>query len=363
MEAYKMNFKLDEPIRISFHSFTHRENILLKLTRNDLIGYGEAAPFKLITEDTQAEVFEYLRKNKGLVEKELEISEIHEKLPCDSQTSRAAIDFALHDLIGKKQGIPAHKLYSDKFNKVLNSITIFIKDLESTRLEAQRILGAYPDLKIIKIKLSGDEDIERANTIKSCTPSGISFMLDANQAFDDPNNAVTVLNQVCDILGDVILIEEPCPKGDLEKLKHVKENLSVPIIADETCVDINDLRKIIEKDAADGINIKLQKAGGIYPGRLMAELAADHGLKVMVGSMLEGPISIAAGVHFAVCTPNVFVTDLDMDLDLPKHWNYRADFREGSRVPANQPGLGVELDFNTIEKLKKEGRLEFERII
>ena len=94
----------------------------------------------------------------------------------------------------------------------------------------------------------------------------------------------------------------------------------------------------------------------------MAELAAQHGLKVMVGSMLEGPISIAAGVHFACCTPNVIVTDLDMDLELPNHWLCRPEFKDGSRVPEKQPGLGVELDFDKMNQLVKQGALEFHEI-
>jgi L-Ala-D/L-Glu epimerase len=369
VSGYRYEYKLDEPLSISFHTWYYRENVIVKLEYDNYCGYGEAVPFKGITGDSQDEVIEELRSIKeiNLDPQNADFETFHKYLRdigLKSTTLYAAFDFAYHDFLGKMKNIPSYKLYSDTVNHVPNSVTVFLKDsVEETAIEAKRIIKEYPHLKVMKIKLKGKGDIERCKAIKNVVKKDLSFMLDANQGFNDPKEAVETINELSSILGNIVLVEEPCPKGKIEKLKYVKDNIScTKIFADESAVDIDDVKKIIKVEAADGINIKLQKTGGIWPARLIAEECRENGLEVMVGSMLEGPLAIAAGVHFAAATDNVILTDLDMDLDMKKHTGTVIEFNDGTRSPNNFYGLGIEFDKNLIDKLKTNGILRFKEI-
>ncbi len=367
--AHTLNIKLAEPITISFHTWRYIENILVTLRYQGLEGYGEAAPFKPITGDSQAEVIGIL---KGLPALDLDPEKdsperLHGLLDTrvPSQTLKAAIDFAYHDLLGKRKGIPSYQLYANTPACVPNTITLFIKDSPAeVREAAATIYRKYPHLKILKIKLKGRDDFERIQAIQSASPTGMAFTLDANQAFADPREAAHTINRIVGTLRNVILVEEPCPKGDLDKLAYVKENVrDTMVFADESAATIDDAKRVIAAQAAHGINIKLQKAGGIWPGRLIASLCKKANLKVMVGSMLEGPLANMAGVHFAVSTPNVTLSDLDMDLDMPAHVQGMASFQNGVRAPNEKPGFGIIYNQRQMQALMREGELIYERIV
>ncbi|MFH1712202.1 MAG: dipeptide epimerase [Patescibacteria group bacterium] len=368
IEIYKMNFKLAEPIAISFHTFYYRENVLVKLVWNGIEGLGEAAPFKPITGDSQEDVIKSLETLNlaGINPETVTLDDFAAYLDTHikGQTTKCALDFAYHDLVGKIKGVPIYKLYTDSPQLIPNSVTVFIRNPEATKKETQRLLTLYPHLQVLKIKLKGKDDLERVKVIKEACPPDLKFILDANQGFSDPRKAVSDLNAIVAILKNVILIEEPCPKGDLDKLKYVTDHIQgAYIFADESAVDYQDVEKIVKKQAAHGINIKLQKAGGITLGKKLAQLAKKGGLKVMVGSMLEGPVAITCGVHFGVSTENVILTDLDMDLDLPRHQRGEALFQDGQRIPTEFPGHGVTFDEKMIIKLAQTHNLVFERLL
>jgi len=367
--GYRYEYKLEEPLSISFHTWYYRENVIVKLQYKNFSGLGEAAPFKGITGDSQDDVINELKKIIFLdIDPEQDSPEklhilLHE-LNIKPATLYTAFDFAYHDLRSKIKGIPTYRLYSDHINYVPNSVTVFLKDsIEKTIKEAKRIISLYPQLQVMKIKLKGEGDIERCQVIKNVISNNIAFTLDANQCFNDPTLAVKTIKQLNTILGNIILVEEPCPKGDLDKLKYVTNNISETLIfADESAVDINDVRNIIDSKAAHGVNIKLQKTGGIWPAKRIADICEKSGLEVMVGAMLEGPIASAAGVHFAASTDNVILTDLDMDLDMKPHTTAKIDFINGKRIPSELPGLGIGLDMNKINSLCKNGILKLEEI-
>ncbi len=378
LEAWKMNLKLNEPFTISFHTFTHQENILVKLHYGVHTGLGEAAPFKAVTGDSQQEVLGQLRELITPIAQDAPLpdpekrntAEFHQWLDTVrpgnktvTSATRAALDFAWHDLMGKLSDKPVWKLYSRKSSAAPESFTLSIKSPEEMSRKAARIADLYPDLQVLKIKLEGSErDLERAREIRSSMPRPMRFMIDANQGFQNPDEAVRILQEIEQILGEVILVEEPLPKGDLAGMREVKERIGgIQIFADESAAGLDDLRRVIEKDAADGVNIKLQKAGGIWPGRQIADEASKAGLNVMVGCMLEGPLAISAGVHFAVSIPNIVVTDLSADLLTLEHTKRRARFENGRRLPPDAPGLGVVFNEEKLSELAGSGALILEK--
>ena len=133
----------------------------------------------------------------------------------------------------------------------------------------------------MKLKLDGNPemDLKRVLAVAEIFPRGMK--LDPNQAYTDPKVAVETFNTLYEKVGlKVMLIEEPCPKGDLDKLKYVSENSRIPIYADESAGTIEDVKKIIKLNAASGVNLKLPKIGGMSWASQAAKLLKDEGLRV-----------------------------------------------------------------------------------
>lgn len=362
VSAYKYEYKEDPPITITFHTWHHRPNVIVRLNYDGYYGLGESAPLIQITGDDQNSVIDEL-KNLTFIDLDPRINtpqELHcylDELGINSVTLRTAIDFAFHDLRGRILGIPVWKMFSDIITIVPNSVTVYLKEtLEETALEAKRLITKFPHMKVMKIKLSGNGDFERCRVIKEALEGQVlTFSLDANQGYKDPILAVKTLNSIIELLDKVLLIEEPCPKGELDKLKFVKENIRNSLIfADESAVNLEDVMRIISYKAAHGINIKLQKTGGIYPGQQIASLACKSGLKVMVGAMMEGPIGMSAGIHFANNLSGLMLKDLDTDLDMEDHIDGKIPFADGFRIPGKTSGLGTSLNQEKINLLKRK---------
>lgn len=359
----QIDFPKAKPVAISFYTWNIRQSYLLFLEYRGLQGIGEANPFKPITGDSPQELVDEAKKLSCLPlnpERD-DIATLHsflqDRVHCKSL--QAALDGAYHDLIGKIKNVPVYRLYQDHMRCVPNSVTVFLQNtLEETAAEATDIYRRFPDLKILKIKLKGEGDIQRAQAIQSVSPAGMNFVLDANQGFTDPQRAVEVLTEIGKILKDVLVVEEPCPKGDLDKLKFVADHVSnMLVFADESASTLDAVKQVAAKRAAHGVNIKLQKAGGIWPAKQIAGFCTANGLKMMVGAMIEGPVAISQGVHFAVSTDNILFSDLDTDLDLPSYVIGQSPFVNGMREVNERSGLGISVDMQTTGQLQMQNQL------
>lgn len=345
IELVRNFIRLEQPLKISFHTFTHYENYFVRLqTDSGAVGYGEGAPFAPVTGDSFEEALAELRLKSTLFCRPFanlpEISEVLSGIT--ARSLRAALDAALLDAWGKEAGLPVFRLFSETANSAPNSVTVFLSDsVEETKKTAADIFARYPHLRLLKIKLAGQEDLPRCRAIKSLAPAEMRFMLDGNQGFAEPETAIETILTLTNILGDVLLIEEPCRAKDYESMQRIKRCIGIPLFADESCLDADDLPELIKHQACDGINIKLQKCGGILAGLELARRAQSAGLSVMVGSACETALGIAASCHFASAIAGLVASDLDMDLDLPDPFGCRPDFRDGRRVPVPMPGLGL----------------------
>ena len=365
-ELYRFDLTPKSSFAISFDTVSTYHNYLIRLASSDpaVEGWGEGAPFKAITGDSQEEAIAEALELK-------ELPAIGDSTKIDraflgriqSPSLRAAFDFALHDLQGRISGMPVYQLYSTQARLVPNSVTVFLKaNDEETAAETVRIADKYPSLRVLKIKLKGEGDVARCRAIRKVAPQHWSFMLDANQGFPDPLIAADTLREIIAVLGEVILIEEPCPKGSYEKMRTVQERIEVPVFADESCTSLADLERLSQERCVRGINIKLQKTGGIAASRALAMEAERRGLAVMVGQMFEAQLSTSASVHCASTLKNVVVTDLDMDLELPTICEGGSPFANGHRVPGERPGIGCVLNPSALEALQREGSLCYERL-
>jgi len=246
----------------------------------------------------------------------------------ESAATRAALSEAYHDLAGKRFGVPLWKLWGlNAKDAPQSSFTIGIDEPEKMRQKVAEA-AAYP---VLKIKLGTDRDEAILKTIRDATDKPIR--VDANAAWDQAK-ALRMLPILKDY--GVELLEQPLPPQDLDGLAVVSAASDIPVVVDESCLVATDIPKLVGK--ADGINIKLAKCGSLREALRMIATARAHGMKVMVGCMIETSIAITAAAHF---TPLVDFADLDgaaLTVDDP----FAGASIDGGQIRLpDGPGLGV----------------------
>lgn len=170
----------------------------------------------------------------------------------------------------------------------------------------------------------------------------IDLRIDANQGWK-PKEAVKVLREMEDAGLDIDFVEQPVIAHDIDGLKFVTDNVAIPVLADESIFSPMDALNVLERRAADLINIKLMKTGGIYNALKICSLAEIHGVECMIGCMLEAKVSVTAAVHLA-CAKSI-ITKIDLDgpvLCSEDPINGGAVFNESKITLTDKPGLGIE---------------------
>jgi L-alanine-DL-glutamate epimerase-like enolase superfamily enzyme len=246
-------------------------------------------------------------------------------------SARAAVSAALHDLVGKRLGVPLYRMWGlDPAASPPTSFTISIAPDEATLRERVREAAGYPMLKI-KLGSSWDERIVRV--VREMEPGKV-LRVDANAAWT-PKHALRMIPFLQEL--GVEFVEQPLPAHELEGLRFVRERSALPIIADESCLVSTDIPALA--GAVDGINIKLAKCGGLREALRMVATARAHDLSVMCGCMVESSLGITAAAHLA---PLLDYADLD-GAALVTNDPYTGATIEGGvvRLPG-RPGLGVE---------------------
>lgn len=214
-------------------------------------------------------------------------------------SARSAISMALHDLVGKRLGVPVWKLWGlDPTAAPASSFTIGMDELEVMREKVREAAG-YP---ILKIKVGTPRDEAIVAMIREEAPQAV-LRVDANTAW-----GVKEAIRACDMLEayGVEFVEQPLPPADLEGLRLLRRRARLPIVADESCRTSADIPPLV--GAVDGVNIKLAKCGGLREAIRIVHAARAHGMKVMIGCMIESTLGIAAAIQL---TPLVDYVDLD----------------------------------------------------
>ena len=299
-------------------------------------GWGEAAPSKHYgeTADTVASVMPVLapvlRDADGWSLEALE--QAMAKAIRFNASARAAVSAALHDLAGKRLGVPVHRMWGlDPAGSPPTSFTIAIAPDEATLRDRVREAAGYPVLKI-KLGSSWDERIVRL--VREMEP-GKALRVDANAAWT-PKHALTMIPILAEL--GVEFVEQPLPAHDVEGLRFVRERSSLPIIADESCLVSTDIPRLA--GAVDGINIKLAKCGGLREALRMIATARAHDMSVMCGCMVESSLGITAAAQMA---PLLDYADLD-GAELVENDPYVGARIEGGVIALpTGAGLGVEL--------------------
>ena len=298
-------------------------------------GWGEAAPSKFYgeTADTVVQVLPILGKAiEGMDGWSLEAMEhALARAIRFNGSARAGVSAALHDLVGKRLGVPLYRLWGlDPAAAPPSSFTIGIAPDEKTLRERVADAEQYP---VLKLKLGTNWDERIVRLVRELAPKKV-LRVDANAAWT-PKSTLRIVPLLQEL--GVEFVEQPLPPGDIDGLRFVRERSSLPIVADESCLVSSDIPKLA--GVVDGINIKLAKCGGLREALRMIATARAHDMLVMAGCMIESSLGITAASHFA---PLLDCADFDGAALVSNDPYVGATIKGGViRLPEG-PGLGVE---------------------
>lgn len=285
--------KLKHVFTVSSFSRNETPVVLTEIEYGGKVGYGEASLPQYLGE-TQESVMEFLskiefRKFEDPLESECILNYV-DNIEDGNNAAKASVDIALHDLIGKLLEIPLYKYFGlakPKYAYTSYTIGIDRKEIIKTKIDEAK------DFKYLKIKLGTENDKEIVESIRSVTNKPL--YVDVNQGWDDRQEALEMIEWLFE--RNVILIEQPLPKENIDDITWLNEKSPLPIIADESVKRLKDIDKV--KGIYSGINIKLMKSTGLREALLMIGKARDFGLKVMLGCMTETSCSVSAAAHLS----------------------------------------------------------------
>ena len=359
VDIYKLYIPLHEPFVISLGKIENAENIIVVIKTNEGIsGFGECSPYLSINGesiDTCFIVGHYLAKAlkdqdpldlKGCIKK-------MDKTIYGNSSIKSAFDMALHDIASQHAGLPLYEFLGGKIDKPLfTDMTVSIGEPEKMAADALKYKEA--GFTAIKVKLgqSKEKDVERIRSIRLAIGKDIPLRIDANQGWK-VKTAIEILQALEEY--KIQHCEEPIARWKFMKLKKVKDNSPIPIMADETCCDHHDAERLIDLEACDSINIKLGKSGGLYNAIKIIELADKEEMPMQVGGFMESRLGMTASAHLALCSPNIHYCDFDTPL------MFTTDPVQGGivylpngeiKVPT-EPGLGATIDEAWLQKMEK----------
>lgn len=320
VEVIPVSFRLAEGYRIAGHQYPAAENIVVKVDTSDgRTGFGNAAPAPEVTGETPAAALHALQDQllallrmsdagdpDGFARRALETAP-------RAPAARAACEMALLDLVGLRARAPLARVLGMKRERLPTSITLGIDEPQATLERARRHVAA--GFRILKLKVgeNWEDDLVMVRQLRQELGSGVLIRADANQGYseDTARRFLAALPA-----GHLELLEQPTPASDLQAMRRLADAFDLPIMADESVQDAPGARRLVEARAADLVNVKLMKSGGVTEAMEIALTTSRAGIGAMIGCMDESRISMAAALHYGLAAPMVERADLDGHLDL-----------------------------------------------
>lgn len=332
-----LNLTTKHPFGISYGSTSTHTNTLVRLQFEDFEGLGEAAPASYHSEslETVQALLEKWSKQDILGDDPFAIEEISRRLDKDiagNNSAKAAVEMALHDLVGKITGQPTYrKLGLQGVKPPMTDFTIGIASLDVIESKTEEAVKA--GYKILKVKQGTPYDEEIIKRVRSAAPN-LPLRVDANGGWT-PKQAVRMAHFLAE--NNVQFIEQPLPKfAHADDFRFVRERSPIPIYADESVCRAADVVRLA--GAVDGVVVKLAKTGGIMEALKVIHTARAHSMDVMFGMMIESSIGVTASAQLQSLCDHL---DLDGALLLANDPFQGAEYQDGYMVLPDRPGLGV----------------------
>jgi L-alanine-DL-glutamate epimerase-like enolase superfamily enzyme len=377
VECIPLSLPFVKPIVMSHGAAVSSQTILLKLhTDEGITGYAECGDTSMwYMGESQdclyynvTKVFAPILLGEDPFNIELIVTKMDKAVKINNQ-SKALVDYALHDLMGKALGVPVYKLLGGLSNpKIKLAYVMSSGTPEGVAAQAKKLVNAgYGGLKLKVGANVVEEDVEMVAEVRKAVGNSIKIMTDTNGGWSYLQ-ALKFLQQAAKY--DLYLSEQPVPWWDIDGLARLRRKVDVPIFADESAAELNDLIKLYERDAVDGFFLKVPKAGGIHKSCKWVAIAQAMDLNVMCGCMINTGLGAAVEAHFLAAiewmgkieqesigplnqydlieTNGKPIPD-DLGLSCPR-------YEKGYLYPPDGPGLGIELNEETVRKFPTPGK-------
>ena len=316
-------------------SSSYRDTLHVAYSKSGITGHGEGAPIVRYHESAEsariaAESMGGILLGADPMQFSNVMGRVFERFEGE-WAAKAAVDISLMDWVGKRLGIPLYEFFGlDPRGTPVTTFSIGIDTPETTRMKA-REAEEYP---VLKVKVGLDTDEETISAVRSVTSKPLR--VDANEGWKDKEEAVRKIRWL-ETQG-IEFVEQPMPSDMLDEIRWVRERVHMPIIADESCQRASDIPRL--KGIFDGVNIKLDKSGGILEAYRMISIAKALGMKTMLGCMVSSSVSVTAAAHLS---PLVDFADLDGNLLIADDPFKGVRVERGKLVLPDGPGLGLTL--------------------
>lgn len=351
----RLSVPLHTPFVTALRRTTTVETVLVEVVDSDgVVGWGEAPQVWQVTGDSlagsQACLDGPLRD--ALLGRPTDLSEstaLVQRAVVANRSAKMAADVALHDLAARRQGLTLAQHLSvlegtsePAATQVRTDVTLAAGSPgELATAAAARVTEGFSTLKL-KVGTDAATDVARVLAVRAAVGADVALRLDANQGWD-AFEAIRVISALEDAGAAIEVVEQPVPARDLLGLAHVTAHVETPVMADESLFTLEDLVEIIRLDAADLVNVKLAKCGGLTPALELLDIADRHGFGTFVGSMMETHLGVAAAAALVAAVGTSSLPDLDA-----AWWSVASPYVGGASyagdrlVLSDRPGLGIE---------------------
>lgn len=358
LTVHQYDVPLEEPFVTALKPIPELERVLVEVETTDgTTGWGEGAPAYEVTGETQrstAAVIEDVLGPLVVGENPLDVERIvgdMQALVDGSPAAHAALEIALQDLRGKAADMPLYRLLGGNDERPVIDVPKVISIKDPDEMAADAADAVSEGYHQIKIKVGGDPetDIQRVRSIAEAVPTSVSLKADANQGWGDAKTSLQALQGITEYID---VIEQPVDKENVADLTALRDRVDIPVMPDESVETASDCVDLVKRGAGDIYNIKLMKTGGVGEAVRLNAVAAADGRPTQLGSMVEGGVGTAAGVHFVLAFENVIWNEMvgpfmttanvtDLDFDVPE-------------IRVDGPGLGVEVDRDVLADLRTD---------
>jgi len=362
VEVFPLALPLKKPFSIALGTTTHTFHTIVRIFTDDGIsGYGEGATWHVVYGYDQHSMIwsidRYLAPAiVGMDPFDMEriLSTMDKALP-GNLMAKAAVEIACQDIRGKALGVPLFRLLGGMLTDPVEIIAVvdIVAPIDAARMAEEAVRDGFRFIKI-KVGLDVTEDVERVEAIRKAVGPGVHLRVDGNQGYDR-----AAAMKACRAFEpfDLQWIEQPLPDWDIEGLAGLAREFSTPIAVDESIYDVHDVYRVARAQAADVINIKISKCGGITNALKIANAAAAMGIPCFLGGCIESGLGTAAALHFAACCPN-----LHAGIEMADSSVFKEDILaeplildRGKMALPRGAGIGVRVDPDKLARYSKSG--------
>jgi o-succinylbenzoate synthase len=344
-----VSIPLRKPFKTALRTLEHLRTVVVNVeTDTGTAGFGEAAPTGAITGESLGGIRGAIREfiAPRLIGKEIgnleDVLDTLERSCVKNTSAKAAVDMAVYDLFGRLHGMPLYKLLGGFRTSVETDLTISVNEPDEMVADSLEAVGR--GFGILKLKVGREPrlDIERIRRIRIAVGPAAVIRLDANQGWT-AKEAVRIMNAIEEAGLGIELVEQPVAAHDIEGMRLVTRTVATPVLADESVFSALDAEKLLARRAADFLNIKLMKTGGVRGALRVCAIAELHGTECFMGCMMESKLSVTAAAHLACAKSIITRCDLDSPSLCASDPVRGGMIIDGPRLTMpDAPGLGIE---------------------